>query len=163
MKIRNGFVSNSSSSSFVLTFKYSKSYDELVDLIRLSDEWVDEQWENFPVQDFESRLGLSKAEPSLEEEALGFKHYLKQIDESTFELQLSTTMFNDWTDVPAWTFLRALLENQIDGASEEDVKIVQTEEQGFDSNIEVVPEGIDQLDPDDEWFYQNYLKKLKGD
>jgi len=60
MKMRNGFVSNSSSSSFVVTFKYSKSYDELVDLIRLSDEWVDEHWHDFPVQDFESRLGLSK-------------------------------------------------------------------------------------------------------
>jgi len=162
MKMRNGFVSNSSSSSFVVTFKYSKSYDELVDLIRLSDEWVDEHWHDFPVQDFESRLGLSKEEPSWEE-ALGFKHYLKQLDDSTFQLQLSTTMFNDWADVPAWVFLRALLENQIDGADEADVKIVQTEEQNFDCEVEIVPEGIDQLGPDDEWFYQNFLRKLKGD
>jgi len=72
-------------------------------------------------------------------------------------------MFNDWADVPAWVFLRALLENQIDGADEADVKIVKTEEQNFDCEVEIVPEGIDQLGPDDEWFYQNFLRKLKGD
>lgn len=131
MKIRSGFVSNSSSASFIISFKSSLTEKEIAEIIRKSDSYLDEKWDatseyGYDAKDiFNSTLGkppekkLVKRTP---EKNKFFKAY-----EDGFEIYPSTTMFNDWMDVPAWKFVRALSENRIPSIKLN--KIIQTEEE----------------------------------
>lgn len=113
MKIRTGFVSNSSSASFVVSFKSNLDEKEIVKLIKESDSWLSKRWD--------------------EAYDDGRPFYTKNNGE--FEIQPYTTMFNDWMDVPAWRFIRAISENRIPGVTLG--KIIQTQDEYEDCRKQV--------------------------
>jgi hypothetical protein len=157
MKVRTGFVSNSSSASFVIKFKSSLSEDELIDLISKSSKWLNkiEKDENVKSPTI-ARFG--RYDPILQRNG---KNYL---------LSTSTTMFNDWTDVAAYNFIRALNEKKIEGLQL--ITIIQYGEEDDSSNgtrIKFDPncwekqqkEKSDrQQDLDEEYLY--YLAKIEA-
>ena len=81
MKKREGFVSNSSSASFIVTFKSNKTRDEI--LQDISDSML---WNSYGRQQFKE---------------------LKQKDD-VYLVEASTSMFNDWYDIAVWPFIRML-------------------------------------------------------
>ena len=89
MKVRNGFVSNSSSASFIIYFGSDKDYNELKEMINKSH--------------------------NLRKNTLFDQCKLNNEDE-IYSLELGTGMFNDWTDVPGWKFVRALHEGKINNS-----------------------------------------------
>src|SRR6056297_2507054 len=127
MKIRNGFVSNSSSASFVITINTSLDDSEIENYIRQSDEWVDKWWEGGEYQS----LNISAIMNSNEhKEETKYREPVKdeifsRENENTIKINLYTLMFNDWTDVPAWKFVRAISEGKIPEIKK--FEIVQTE------------------------------------
>ena len=107
MKRREGFVSNSSSASFIVTFKSNKTRDEI--LQDISDSML---WNSYGRQQFKE---------------------LKQKDD-VYLVEASTSMFNDWYDIECWKFIRALSENKLKNF--ELYKIIKTEEEYSDCNYE---------------------------
>lgn len=159
MKIRNGFVSNSSTASFIVTFG-AKSREEAERAIQLSE---DNKYFNLIVRIDEN--GKAKIEHEDIEERLPV------LDRNMFgyyDLELSTFMFNDWMDVDCWKFVRMLSE----GKSEKFtlVQIIQTEEEyndsydyvSFDPRCwEVKNKGSKQRQKDIDEKYNQYLTMLE--
>lgn len=126
MKLRDGFVSNSSSASFVVSFSSSLSVEEISNLICKADEWLAKKWsetkgQRLKAESFQS--GNFEYE-DIEVEPMS-SNLQKNGDKYTFTA--STTMFNDWYDVPGAKFFRALSENRIPDIS--NVEIIQTEDE----------------------------------
>jgi len=124
MKIRTGFVSNSSSASFVIKFKTSLSFDEIAEYIKKSDDWIAKRWDETKREKFDWK-NLNK-EKEYEECTPMREIFLFEMEDG-WEIRPSTTMFNDWMDIPAWPFIRAINENRIDDIKLE--KIIKTEEE----------------------------------
>ena len=137
MKIRNGFVSNSSSASFLVIIETLMSDDQIHEYIRKSDEWLDKWWEGGAYETIDiSNIQKGKDTPMKIAEMSPSKDkvYHRDSDE-TVNLDLSTTMFNDWMSVPAWKLVRALSEDKVPGMKLK--KIIRTEDQMFDEYTEV--------------------------
>lgn len=157
MKIRNGFVSNSSSASFIVTIESELSDEQIQDYIRRSDDWLDHYWDGgeYHKIDFFAEIaartkGLPVPEAIIvDKEPIKNDVYHKQSD-GTIELNYSTTMFNDWMSIPSWRFIRAVNEDKIPGIKLK--KIVRTEDQMDDTN-EVV-----EFDSEC-WEYQSKFNK----
>ena len=118
MKIRNGFVSNSSSASFIIKFSFTGEQDDVINKLRKSSEWVDKQWEDWTA----SPDSIFKEERTFQ----GNKHGLV-FDGKEATYQLYTTMFNDWADIGGWKFVRALSDNRIPGMKLS--SLIQTEDE----------------------------------
>ena len=178
MKKREGFVSNSSSASFIIKFT-AKSSCLANKTIRKSDDHVDEYWDKQRVTYSESWSSYfaRKNDPSLKPEKEKFTNppykttHLKR-SEDVYELTQETSMFNDWYDITCWPFIRAISENRIDGIKL--IEILQTEEEysncnklvDFDKNpwnwnYEDEKEAALQTMIDHENEYLKYLDKIK--
>ena len=126
MKIRMGFVSNSSSASFIIKFKTSLSFDDMAEYIKKSDEWIAKRWDEEKREKVDWKNLSKKTKPKFEKCTPMREEFLFKTDNG-WEIRPSTTMFNDWMDVPAWVFIRAVNEGRIDGIELE--KIIKTEEE----------------------------------
>ena len=127
MKIRNGFVSNSSSASFIIKIKSELSDLEIHNLIRESDEWLDKWWEGGEYKTIDFLESMNSRKNGLPEppEITVYREPLRdnvfsREEDGVIELSLSTTMFNDWMDVPTWKFIRAIQEEKFP-----DIKLVE--------------------------------------
>lgn len=151
MKIRNGFVSNSSSASFVVSFETSLSKNKIEEYIRKSDKWLDERWEKTEkkilkpicmktgVFDYNDELYESKSETFIENK-----------EDNVFEIKPETTMFNDWGDVPSWKFIRAIYENKIPGINLVDITQIEKEYENCSMEVDFDPYC---------WEYDSYIIK----
>ena len=131
MKIRNGFVSNSSTASFIVTFSANVPSDyfcieqDIEQIIKLSEpnrrsfsltlQFTDDGTVEAMDRDGEEREWSIPVEKNM----LGF-----------YDITLSTAMFNDWMDVDCWKFIRMLAENKNSKLSL--VHIIQTEKEYAD-------------------------------
>jgi len=89
MKIRNGFVSNSSSASFIVKFESNNTFEEIKKVLNDS-----------------CKVHYS--------DGLYNYKFITQLDE-VYVINLSTSMFNDWYDISVWPFVRMLSENKVAG------------------------------------------------
>jgi hypothetical protein len=126
MKIRNGFVSNSSTASFIVTFSANNvSQEDIEQIIKLSESNRHSFVLTFRFSDDGTVEGADRDEEErdwsvpIEKNMFGF-----------YDVELSTVMFNDWMDVDCWTFARMLAENKNSKLSL--VHIVQTEKEYAD-------------------------------
>jgi len=123
MKIRNGFVSNSSTASFIVTFSANNvSREDIEQIIRLSEP----NRHSFSLTLRFADNGTVEAVDGPEEE----REWNIPIERNMFgfyDVELSTTMFNDWMDVDCWKFVRMLAENRSSKLSL--VHIIKTEEE----------------------------------
>lgn len=178
MKIRNGFVSNSSSASFIIKFNSSLSKDRIIEIIKKSDEWLDEKWDK-TIREMFNWSQNTPEEESEEIEPLSKTFFGK--DGNDYFIKPATTMFNDWMDVPAWQLIRALNEGRIqktelvenrktfDGYSECD-ELVEFDKYCWEYNSAIL-DPYENMDPNDipeanekqndiEYEYLNYLSKI---
>lgn len=108
MKKREGFVSNSSSASFILKFRSTKKKKNInKDIVAAST------WHGFIAK----KTGLE-----------GKK------DE--YSLTVETTMFNDWYDIVFWPFIRMICEGE--NKDYQLVSLIQTEEEWSSCNKKVL-------------------------
>lgn len=134
MKIRLGFVSNSSSASFIISFDSDLDEEKIAEYIKKSDSFVEKRWDKNEIEilDFESIRSNSKKYKKIKTEP--WKEHLKK-NNNHYYLNVYTSMFNDWRDVFTCNFIRACSENKIDGIS--NLKIIQNEEEYDECNKEV--------------------------
>lgn len=137
MKIRSGFVSNSSSASFIISFKANCSRSEVEEMIRLSDEWLDKHWNTTRAEgiDFSAWKKGTKSLPTKVKivKCSPKRNVLKREERTNkYSINVDTSMFNDWTDVPAWKFTRSISEKRNPKA--ELIEIRKTEEEYSDCN-----------------------------
>jgi len=136
MKIRSGFVSNSSSASFIIKFKSQLPEEEISNYIRKSDKWLDERWDATQrrVFDFDAmrQNGATKDKMHKYEPCTPYKDEFFYKEEDGWNITPYTTMMNDWMDVPAWQFIRAISEGRIEGIKLE--HIIQTESEYESTN-----------------------------
>ena len=144
MKIRNGFVSNSSSASFVIYFYSTLPDNELIDKMAASSPWVKIHTE-VDGDSFRAYFGDDILIKSNEE----------------YRLTVSTIMFNDWTDINLYNFIRAINEKMIDDVHI--VNMIQTEEEyeNVIKEVEFDPRSYDDHDSEKiDSEYINYLIKI---
>ncbi len=148
MKIRSGFVSNSSSASFVVKFTSIHSQDEV-------QQHLNELYANRSFRKDKTYEGLKSF----------VDHY---------EIEASTTMFNDWYDVNEWPFIRMLCEIDPKLSGYILLSLIKTEEEYSSCSIEtrfdprpwnlINGEELNKEDKEkleeDEGEYLNYLYKL---
>lgn len=132
MKIRKGFVSNSSSASFIIKFKSSLPKDEIGDYITLGDSYLKSVWDKpQSVLDMgESDFAKGKIKYKNIDEIPLKERKLKE-DDLYYYYETDTTMFNDWTDVPGWKFIRLINEDK-----HPNIKLVKIQ-QTYDGHEEV--------------------------
>lgn len=157
MKIRNGFVSNSSSASFVITINTDLPDSQIEEYIRLSDEWLDKYWEGGQIETWDwekSDLKNGKRVTKTVDRDPSRDMYYERIDSHTVKIKPSMTMFNDWMDTPGWKFIRAINEERIKGLKL--VEILQTEDEYMDCNevVEFEPKCWEMQD-----HYEDYRAK----
>jgi hypothetical protein len=152
VKKRSGFVSNSSSASFIVKFHTDKSREELEGMIRKSNVWLDKRWDKTEIEEYDwSRFksGGTKDLPKKMVEVEPEKDKFLKGQEKEFEIHPETSMFNDWTDVPGWVFIRAIDEGRIPDVFLDE--IIQTEDEYNDVNE---PVDFDITT----WEYQEYVE-----
>jgi len=126
MKIRTGFVGNSSTASFIIKFQSSLPFEYIEKYIKKCDDYVEKEWD----EGVEYSLNFNNMTYNHTREP--YRNNLS-IDNNIYSLNQYTTMFNDWGDINCWKFIRALSENRI-----KDVKlleIIKTEEEYCDLNL----------------------------
>lgn len=157
MKIRQGFVSNSSSASFIIRFKSSRSYKDVVDMVRKSDEWLDKRWDETEKEEWDWEAGVANVIKDIKRKKVKItpigKYYIKQ-NGKFLEIHPDTTMMNDWMDIPAWPFIRALSENRIPGLELD--SITQTYDEHSECNQ---PAEFDHIS----WEYDSAIVNPWGD
>ena len=112
MKLRFGFVSNSSSASFIINFKSSLPEDDLIHFISTSNVW------------YENHVSTKERNGSL---LATFGDDGLYRSEDMYQLVVGTIMFNDWTEIIPYNFIRAIDETMIEGI--ELIDIIQTEDE----------------------------------
>ena len=153
MKIRSGFVSNSSTASFVVTFQTKASSKRIEKVIRTSDKFLSEKWDSterdewdWDKTDVASSNWVTKKVP-----CDPWKNKIEK-EKDVYKVPLYTSMLNDYMDIPAWKFVRALSENKI--SNFKFIELLQTEGDYVDIN--------DVVDFDKYcWEYREYI--VKGD
>ena len=111
-------------------------------MIRFSDKWISEHWDTVRAEqiDFSAWTKSNKANGKLSlptktkmVRCSPKRNILKRDGRTNkYSINVDTTMFNDWTDVPAWKFTRSLSEKRNPKA--ELVEIRKTEEEYSDCN-----------------------------
>jgi len=149
MKIRSGFVSNSSSASFVVKFTSEHTKYEI-------QQHLDELYANDSFRKSKEYGGLRS-----------YPEY--------YEIEASTTMFNDWYDVTEWPFIRMLCEIDPKLSGYTLLNLIQTEEEydscekevrfdehpwDYEEGKELSPDSKEKLE-ENSGEYLNYLYKLK--
>lgn len=149
MKIRSGFVSNSSSASFVVKFTSEHAEDEVQE--HLNELYANDWFRKSKIYD------KLKSFPD---------HY---------EIEASTTMFNDWYDVTEWPFIRMLCEIDPKLSGYTLLNLIQTEEEydscekevrfdehpwDYEEGKELSSDSKEKLE-ENSGEYLNYLYKLK--
>lgn len=159
MKKRSGFVSNSSSASFIINFSSEKSWTEIEHYIYNCDEGLINRWNEHKTKTYNwSQILKNKTLKEEEIEVDGDPRRNDFIDhnDGKYSLYADTTMFNDWTDIIYWKFIRALSEDKFLKIKLD--SIIQTIEEYDDCNKEVkfnkvVWEYGDMIDrPDDDYY-----------
>lgn len=115
MKNREGFVSNSSSASFIVKFKSDFSRDQLATFIRKSDEWLDKWWDVTEREAWDWSAGIDNRKKIIETIVPAGEQFLVEGD-GYFTINPETTMMNDWRDIPLWQLIRALHEGRVPGS-----------------------------------------------
>lgn len=132
MKIRSGFVSNSSSASFVLKFK--STYDKGTVSEHLSHIYDDQNW-------VKEKFRKNKVKPD---------------KDGIYTMSLDTNMFNDWYDVIEWPLVRMLFDKDLINTGYELVSLTQTEEEYSDCNY---PAEFENKTWEEDWYKSESLNK----
>jgi hypothetical protein len=113
MKVRNGFVSNSSSASFVLKIETTLPDEEIEKIIHLRDSYLQNVWDKpYEFLDINnSNFEEGEIHYSPMDDIQAREKIIKK-DGKFIYITLDTDMFNDWTDVPGWKFIRLISENK---------------------------------------------------
>ena len=132
MRKRVGFVSNSSSASFIINFSSEKSWKEIEHYIYESEPNLIEVWNEHKLKKYDWEKVFQKGlKNKLDEEVEidGDPRRNNFIDKGNgkYALNSSSTMFNDWMSMPYWKFIRALDEGRIKGLKLD--SIIQTEDE----------------------------------
>jgi patatin-like phospholipase/acyl hydrolase len=109
MKIRQGFVSNSSSSSFVITWKHRTIYDlsTAEALVKLLKIWcADDMFE-----DVRNNVFKEKTEDTQDKEVEVLKELIKhtKLENGIFETSCFTSMKNSYIDYSYYNFVQPLV------------------------------------------------------
>ncbi|MDR0841826.1 MAG: hypothetical protein LBP68_00210 [Acidobacteriota bacterium] len=123
MKIRTGFVSNSSSASFVCRFTSKLPRETLDALIRICSEYLDEQWDVTEKEAMNWKtMRKVKASGKTSWSSPTYKivkckplkdRMLLQIGRSQYILMRDTVMYEDFRNIDIWPFVRALYAQRI--------------------------------------------------
>ena len=158
MKIRNGFVSNSSTASFIVTFSASNIVQEDIEqIIKLSEP-------NRHCFALSVRFADDGTVESMQDEEKEWSNPIEKNMLGFYDIELSTSMFNDWMDVEYWKFVRMLAENKNSRLSL--VHIIQTEKEytscyeyvTFDNSYDFADK---RRQKEIEKEYERYLETLK--
>lgn len=137
MKYRKGFVSNSSSASFIIKFKSSLSKEEIGKLIKTDDQYLKSAWDK-P----QSMLDVSESDFKNGElkykniDKIPLKERKLRQDDSYYYYEADTIMFNDWTDVPGWKFIRLIKEKKHPDIELKDIRQTYDEHDEVDKEAE---------------------------
>jgi hypothetical protein len=123
MKIRSGFVSNSSSASFCLNFKSTLTRSQIAKYICASDEWIAKRWNQTERESF----SFKPNEPKKMEKCEPGRKMLKGSKANGYKMLCDTSMFNDWRDVNGWLFIWALQDNRIKDIELIEIKQIEEE------------------------------------
>lgn len=113
MKTRRGFVSNSSSASFIIKFKSSLPREEIEKLIVTDDNYLEDVWDKPEViLDGKNSDIMNGKFVYSSVDNVPVKNKKLRVDDDVYYYESDTIMFNDWTDTPGWKFIRLLSEQK---------------------------------------------------
>ena len=122
MKIRSGFVSNSSTASFIVKFETTHPRKYIEEDIKACDPFLEKFW--------------NKERETTGPVVLKFPPEKKRLVYSRknkcYHLVAATTMFNDWMDIDVWPFIRMLSESRSEHYTLLEIRMVEQEYSGCD-------------------------------
>ncbi len=167
MKKRIGFVSNSSSASFIINFSSEKSWKEIEHYIYESEPNLIKIWNEHKKKSYDwgkvFQKGIkSKLDDEIEIDGDPRRNDFIDRGDGKYTLDSSSTMFNDWISMPYWKFIRALDEGRIKGLKLD--SIIQTEDEydTVEEEVKFNPLGWE-LENIEDSYYKEMSKQEKDD